>query len=186
MRHVPSASLRSAAIKRAAAIAVLVAVAIALSGCNFFRRDAAGYQLSADERPLEIPPDLDRPDTSAAMAVPSGEPQSVTRSSMTAPAAGAPAASAATVTAGFTVAGNREDTFNRVGEALATIQGVTIASRAQLLGAFDVNYGGSDFLVRVTEVEAGSYVSAVDPRGLPATGQAPVQLIAALQAALSP
>jgi hypothetical protein len=67
---------------------------------------------------------------------------------------------------------------------LAKIEGVDVASRAQLLGAFDVNYGGSNFLVRVSAVEAGTYVSAVDPRGMPASGDAPAKLIAALKAAL--
>ena len=74
--------------------------------------------------------------------------------------------------------------FAKVGDALAAIEGVTIASRAQLLGTYDVSYEGSNFLVRVTTVDAGVYVSAVDPRGLPATGEAPAKLIAALKAAL--
>ena len=55
---------------------------------------------------------------------------------------------------------------------------------AQLLGAYDVAYEGSNFLVRVTAVEAGVYVSAVDPRGLPAAGAAPGKVIAALKAKL--
>ena len=85
---------------------------------------------------------------------------------------------------GFTAAGSRDEVFNKVGEALAAIDGVNVASRAQLLGAFDVNYGGSNFLVRISAVEAGAYVSAVDPRGLPATGEAPAKVIAALKAAI--
>ena len=36
----------------------------------------------------------------------------------------------------------------------------------------------------MTKVDAGAYVSAVDPRGLPATGDAPTKLIAALKAGL--
>ena len=35
-------------------------------------------------------------------------------------------------------------------------------------------------------VDAGAYVSAVDPRGLPATGEAAVKLIDALKAKLVP
>lgn len=171
-------------IKRVAAIAVLATVAVAMSGCSFFRKDAAGYQLSAEQRPLEIPPDLDIPDTSAAMTTPA-QPHSVTRSSMgTSPAPAGTTTASANAT-GFNTANNRDDTFNAVGAALEAIEGVTIASRAQLLSVYDVSYGGSDFLVRVTQTNAGSYVSAVDPRGLPATGAAPVKLIAVLQAALS-
>ena len=49
-----------------------------------------------------------------------------------------------------------------------------------------MTYEGSDFLVRVVAVDAGAYVSAVDPRGLPATGEAAVKLIDALKAKLVP
>ena len=71
-----------------------------------------------------------------------------------------------------------------LGDALAAIPGVTIASRAQVLGAYDVSYEGSNFLVRVSSLQGGAYVSAVDPRGVPATSGAPVKLIAALKAAI--
>jgi hypothetical protein len=76
--------------------------------------------------------------------------------------------------------------FGKVGDALATVDGVTIASRAQLLGSYDVAYEGSNFLVRVVGVDAGTYVSAVDPRGLPATDPAAVKLLGALKAKLAP
>ena len=69
--------------------------------------------------------------------------------------------------------------------ALEGIEGLKIVSRAQLLGTYDVNYQGADFLVRVVGVEGGSYVSAVDPRGLPANAEAPLKVVAALQAALA-
>src|SRR5690606_33663815 len=83
---------------------------------------------------------------------------------------------------GFTVPGTRDEVFNRLGEAL-TAAGATIASKAQLLGAYDVSYEGGHLLVRVTEVQGGVYVSAVDPRGVPATGEAPDRLMAQLRAA---
>ena len=67
---------------------------------------------------------------------------------------------------------------------MAATEGVTIASKAQLLGTYDVSYEASNFLVRVTKVEAGVYVSAVDPRGIPATGDAATKLIAALKTAI--
>ena len=53
-----------------------------------------------------------------------------------------------------------------------------------MLGTYDVSYAGSNFLVRVTKVESGVYVSAVDPRGMPATNDAATKLVAALKAAL--
>ena len=83
------------------------------------------------------------------------------------------------------MAGTRDEIFARVGTALEGIDGLAIASKAQLLGTYDVSYQGSDFLVRVVAVESGAYVSAVDPRGLPATGEAPLKVVASLQAALA-
>ena len=156
-----------------AAIAALVVAGVA-SGCSWFRKDDGVYSLPQDQRPLEVPPDLDRPRADSAVQLP------VTASSM---ATGTPVASG-TAPSGFTVPGNREDIFNKVGDALGAIEGLTIASRAQLLGAYDVNYREQNFLVRVTAVEAGEYVSVVDPRGLPAAGEGPAAVIAALKSAL--
>lgn len=205
---------RNTRLLRTAVLAVLVVSVFAASGCRWFRRNNP-YNQSAETRPLEVPPDLDRPNTAAAL----GGPTSVTRSTMSstpmqaapatqapataAPAAeaqaaapGAPAPAAATPAAvlpaaapaaagsGFTVTGELDAVFNKVGEALATVPGATVASKAQLLGAYDVNYEGSNFLVRVTKVDAGVYVSAVDPRGVAASGEAPAKLMAALKAAL--
>lgn len=160
---------------------VLVALALAVlaaSGCRWFRKENALYAQSAESRPLEVPPDLDRPATDGAMALPDA-PQSVTRSE-TAPAQRAPVAS----TTGFNVAGNRDEIFTRVGELLGAMQGLQISSSARLLGTYDVSYQGSDFLVRIAQTGEGAYISAVDPRGLPASGAAPAGVIAALRAEL--
>ena len=159
--------------------AAVVVVVTATSGCHWFGKRGNPYQQEASTRPLEVPPDFDRPNTEGAMQVPAAPAQSVTRSSM------APAAQPAQDTAnGFTIAGDRDDIFNKVGTALLATEGVTIASKAQLLGTYDVNYQGADFLVRVTKVDAGVYVSAVDPRGMPASGDAATKLIAMLKTAL--
>lgn len=161
---------------RALSIALLATATLAASGCSWFRKDARGdYALPAEQRPLEVPPDLNVPDTAGAMKVPA-------LASSSQPTQAQPGSAAAN--SGFTVAGGKDAVFGQVGEALADIPGVTIASRAQMLGSFDVSYEGASFLVRVVAVEAGSYVSAVDPRGLPATAEAPVKLIAALKAKL--
>jgi uncharacterized lipoprotein len=95
-----------------------------------------------------------------------------------------PAAQVAPAGTGFTVAGERDEVFNKVGAALAATDGLTIASKAQVLGTYDVSYQGENFLVRVSKVDAGVSVSAVDPRGMPATGDAATKLIAALKTAL--
>lgn len=152
----------------------LVLLVVSVAGCSWFKKGAKGdYVLAPEARPLEVPPDLNLPNTSGAMQVPVAGQSSSSAGGAVAPAAG-----------GFTVAGSRDEAFARVGEALAGVEGVTIASRAQLLGTYDVSYEGTSFLVRVAAVEAGAYVSAVDPRGLPATGPAPAKLLAALKAAI--
>jgi uncharacterized lipoprotein len=151
----------------------LVLLAVSVAGCSWFKKGAKGdYALAPEARPLEVPPDLNVPNTSGAMQVPNVGPASSSSGAGTAAAGG------------FIVAGSRDDAFTRVGEALGGIEGATIASRAQLLGTYDVSYEGASFLVRVSAVDAGAYVSAVDPRGLPATSPAAVKLLAALKAKL--
>jgi uncharacterized lipoprotein len=158
------------------AVAAVVAFAVlGTSGCKWFRKTNELYAQSPESRPLEVPPDLDRPNTSGAMALPPVA-GSVTRSDMATPAASQPN--------GFPVSGTRDEVFDRVGQALAGVQGLTVVNRAQILGTFDVDYEDAKFLVRVTPTESGAYVAAVDPRGLPAAGESPAKLIAALRAAL--
>jgi len=169
--------LTSISMSRAAVAGLIVVGLLGATGCSWFRKGDKLYAQSAESRPLEVPPDLDLPRTDGAMGAPAG---SVTASGLA--AAGPVAVGTASSAIGFTTAGSRDQVFAKVGEALAGIDGVVVASRAQLLGAFDVNYGGSNFLVRVSAVEAGTYVSAVDPRGMPASGDAPAKLIAALKA----
>jgi uncharacterized lipoprotein len=169
--------LLNTSASRVAATALVMAAVLATSGCSWFRKENKLYAADPMSRPLEVPPDLDQPHTEGAMAIPSG----VVTASGTAPAAAAPVAG---VSNGFVVAGSRADVFPKVGDALGKVEGLTIASRAELLGVYDVSYEGSNFLVRVNSVESGAYVSAVDPRGQPATGEAPSKVIAALKAAL--
>ena len=47
--------------------AVLVAL---VSGCSMFGKKDELYTQSAESRPLEVPPDLDRPSADRAMALP--------------------------------------------------------------------------------------------------------------------
>lgn len=164
--------MRLSQASRPIALVAVAAIAVAgLSGCSWFKKGAKGdYALAPEMRPLEVPPDLTLPNSAGAMQVPAP----ATASAVAAAAAGP----------GFDVAASRDDTFNKVGEALAAIPGVTIASKAQLLGAYDISYEGASFLVRVSAKGEGSAVSAVDPRGMPATGAAPTKLMAELKAKL--
>ncbi|MCL1498931.1 hypothetical protein A7D16_00475 [Xanthomonas nasturtii] len=161
---------------RVLSLALLATATVAAtSGCSWFHKGARGdYALAPEARPLEVPPDLNLPDTSGAMKVPTLA--STTQQNNTPPSASA--------NSGFTVPGERDEVFGKVGTALAEIPGLTIASKAQMLGSYDVSYEGSSFLVRVVKVDAGSYVSAVDPRGMPATAAAPVAVISSLKSKL--
>ena len=44
----------------------------AVSGCSMFGKKSELYTQSAESRPLEVPPDLDRPSADRAMALPAG------------------------------------------------------------------------------------------------------------------
>ena len=156
---------------RPLAFAALAIAVLGVSGCKWFHKGNPDYALSAEARPLEVPPDLNVPNTAGAMKLP--------------PVAGQVSAQAGAVASatGFNVAGPRDEVFVKIGAALDGTDGVTVANRSQLLGTYDVTYEGSNFLVRAVAVEAGTYVSAIDPRGLPAAGSAP-KLIAALKAKL--
>ncbi|MBP7464945.1 MAG: hypothetical protein U0T03_03890 [Xanthomonadales bacterium] len=159
-------------LARASAAVLLASTVVALlGGCSWFGKGAKGdYALSAEARPLEVPPDLNLPDTSGAMALPP-----------TASAARAAAAAPAASSTAFTVAGTREQVFGQVGAVLDSLDGLDVASRSELLGTFDVSYQGQNFLLRVAAVEGGVHVAAVDPRGVAAAGEAPRQVIAAVQ-----
>ncbi|MGY8563382.1 hypothetical protein L0938_08185 [Paracidovorax citrulli] len=156
---------------------VATATLIGTTGC--FKRGARGdYAMAPEVRPLEVPPDLNAPGNNPGAQVPVLASQAAKPAPVQAPAAAAN-------NAGFTIPGSKEEVFGKVGTALESVDGVKIASKAQLLGSFDVNYEGSDFLVRVVAVEAGAYISTVDPRGLPATGAAPTKLLGELKAKLA-
>jgi uncharacterized lipoprotein len=171
---------RSPIARRLAAPLAALALVAFVSGCSIFGRKDDLYTQSAESRPLEVPPDLDRPAADRAMALPASG-GSVSASSATTTTG---ASSAAPI--GFSAAGDRDAVFAKVGEVLGATAGVTVVNRAQILGTYDVDYMGAKFLVRVTKVGDGAYVSAVDPRGLPPTGEAPVKLVGTLKGAIAP
>lgn len=164
----------ASSLSRPLAFALLAVAVLGVSGCKWFRKGNPDYAMSAETRPLEVPPDLNLPSTAGAMKLPPPAAQAA--------APGAPGAAASS--SGFNVAAGREEVFARLGVALATVDGLVVANRAQLLGTYDVSYEGSNFLVRVVAVEAGTYVSAVDPRGLPASTPAAIKLMAELKTKL--
>ena len=64
---------------RTAAIAPLAAVLLVggLSGCHWFKKKNALYTQSGEARPLEVPPDLDRPSAERAMELPVVKPSAM-------------------------------------------------------------------------------------------------------------
>ena len=49
----------------------LVLLVVSVAGCSWFKKGAKGdYALAPEARPLEVPPDLNLPNTSGAMQVP--------------------------------------------------------------------------------------------------------------------
>ena len=170
---------RTPRVTMAAAPLAAILMVAGLSGCHWFGKKNDLYTQSAETRPLEVPPDLDRPAADRAMALPAAG-GSVSASGMNNAGGG----SAAPI--GFNAAGDRDAVFAKVGQVLATIEGVKVVNKAEILGTYDLDYMGAKFLVRVTKAGDGAWVSAVDPRGLPPTGEAPAKLIGALKAAVAP
>ncbi|MBB3228742.1 putative lipoprotein [Luteibacter sp. Sphag1AF] len=77
---------------------------LVLSGCGMFRSHK-DWDKAQQEAPLEIPPGLDTPSTSAALVIPDV-------------GSGAQAPSASAVSDGFVVAGDVDAVYRRVGETL--------------------------------------------------------------------
>ena len=150
--------IRITAPLRIATVVGLLVCVVGVSGCSWIR-GASPYASSPENRPLEVPPDLSLPNTTQAMRV---------------PAAGA-------TSAAFQVADSKPSTWRRVGEALDRIEGVNVAERAEMAGAYNVSYRGDSFLVRVGEEGAQSRVSAIAADGREATGTAAVSLLGQLR-----
>lgn len=150
---------------------ILGAVALALvsaGGCSWMKgKDKVEpYQKSTESRPLEVPPDLTVPDTSAATTL---------------PAASLLGGPRATTSAGFLVDGDAKAVWARVGKAIEGVSGATITGRAEAITSYDVSYEGQSFLVRVESAVAQSRISALSPDGMPLTQGPGAKLLAEVQ-----
>ena len=127
-----------------------VAVALASTGaCSWFKSKST-YTQSVENRPLEVPPDLDLPDTTAATALPTAGGQSSGRA-----AAGVD----------VSLSGSATDAYPRIGKVLEGINGLVINGKAEALGSYDVTYQGQNFLIRVMDSAGGSRMVALSPDG---------------------
>jgi len=128
-------------------VGAIVVALLASSGCRWFR--SSDYTRSVENRPLEVPPDLDAPATANAMPMPVP----------TGLGTGTPAP------VGFVVADSPENTWPKLGAALAGIEGVVVVGQAQALGSYDVSYQGQNFLIRIENTAGQSRVSAIGANG---------------------
>jgi uncharacterized lipoprotein len=140
-----NSTLRNARPLLAGALALAV---LGTSGCGWFKTHN-DYARSVENRPLEVPPDLDMPETSNQLPLP----------------ASASLGASAQAPAGFVIAESPEGLWPRLGVALQSIDGVSITGSAQSLGSYDVSYGGQSFLVRIENTAGQSRVSAISPSG---------------------
>lgn len=93
------------------ALSALVASMLLVSGCGMFHSQKA-WETAKQESPLEIPPGLDRPSTSAALVVPPPGANQVDSE------ARAPAAENGQVSDGFVLKDTVDSTYQRVGRVL--------------------------------------------------------------------
>lgn len=147
------------------ALAISLTAGCFLAGCGWFHshKHDEDYKTGVQERPLEVPPDLDKPNTTGALVIPDagtaapapvapGEaaPTAVpgtaaapaTGAEATAPVATAPAT--AVVIAGDTlhVADTVDSTWNRVGLAMEHSGAATILARDEAGRTYDVQTAG--------------------------------------------
>jgi uncharacterized lipoprotein len=84
--------MRVSRLSRVVVPVVLAISIVGLSGCKWFHKGPKGdYALSEQERPLEVPPDLNLPNTAGAMQVPAVARRPPRRRPATPPASTSPA-----------------------------------------------------------------------------------------------
>lgn len=153
---------------------ILGAVALALvsaGGCSWMKgKDKQQpYQKSTESRPLEVPPDLTVPDTSAATNLPAasllGGPRSANSN-------------------GFVVDGDVKSVWERVGKAIDGVAGASVTGRAEAITSYDVTFEGQSFLLRVEAAGNQSRISAISPDGMPLTQGPGAKLLTEVQKGL--
>lgn len=147
------------------ALAIATLASFALAGCGYFDRhfhkENDAYKTSVQEHPLEVPPDLDKPNTTGALTIPDAGAASATASAApvdasTPPGAAAasavqteaPAAAVAAPTSAVLtgdalhVADTVDSTWNRVGLALERSGAATVLARDEAGRSYDVQTTG--------------------------------------------
>ena len=165
---------------RALLATTLAAALFAGTGCSWMHRQDgslkfiphrhnADYAQSQENRPLEVPPDLDTPATDPTMQIPAVH----------------GSASAAVPTNGnpsFMLTDSVGGSWERIGRALDRTTGVTVTQRSQLFNSYEVQYKGATMLLRATsEGGQATRVDAVGADGQPIRSPEAVELLRLLR-----
>lgn len=161
------------------ALPAALAAVVLLGGCNFFHRHADrhanDYKSAQESRPLEVPPDLDSPNGSAALTIPAaGVPAAAPSAAVgEAPAGVAVAPSTAVAGSGATLSGDGlsvsdspSSTWTRVGLALERSGAAKVSGRDESAGTYVVETTGQTttrpgwFKRAITLGRAGNKVTA--------------------------
>ncbi len=122
-----------------------------LGGCSWLRTkfgENDAYKKARQERPLEVPPDLDVPNTGGSLVIPEaagGAASSGSAPRVAAPGDAAPAigAGVGVVGEGLRVADTADSTFRRVGLALERSGIATVRSSDASAGTYDIQGSGT-------------------------------------------
>lgn len=153
-------------------IALLTAVVAAslLSGCSYFRkrteRKNNEYKMAVEERPLEVPPGLDMPNTSGALTIPQAGGSTASAPGASASSAEAPPAASSEVIAaagqgvvlggtGLHINDTVDSAWSRVGLALERSGAATVLSRDEAGKSYTVQTTGK------TTVKPGWFKRAI-------------------------
>ena len=141
------------------ALAIAATASCLLAGCGWmdrhFHHENDDYKKSVQEHPLEVPPDLDRPNATAALQIPEGgaaastAPVATTETAPPATGVATEAPATAGVTAGAApaavlsgdalhVSDSVDSTWNRIGLAMERSGAATILARDEAGRTFDV------------------------------------------------
>lgn len=144
-------------------LAIAALASFALAGCGFFDRhfhkENDAYKTSVQEHPLEVPPDLDKPNTTGALTIPDASASTATASAAPSDASAPPAVAAASAAPAeapaaaaptpailtgdaLHVADTVDSTWNRVGLALERSGAATVLARDEAGRSYDVQTTG--------------------------------------------
>lgn len=155
-------------------IAALAVFAASSSGCGWFHQKADYYSKAPENRPLEVPPDLDTPVTTSELLVPgsptSGPQRTPAASNVsTVPPAAADTATAASAAPSATFSGSDlrvtdsvAHTWQRVGIALERAQIGTLSARDENAHTYTLDFAST---TEIAETEHHWYSRILHPFG---------------------